>query len=170
MAYLLEKEPKVKVEYSIPLNQKNTRKLNPIVIQNDNALSLNLDKGLNTSSRNYLNESITFPSRNMYLMQKFNQIKDIYENLNFDNTEIIFTAMNIIQSCIIKNVYDLNISKTGDRELLLFRSKNGEFSNLLIDEDCDVSYMFIGKKPGFEKTDYFPKSKGFDYTKLASLL
>jgi hypothetical protein len=170
MAYPTEKEPKVRVEYSIPLNQQLTRKVNPIVIENDSALSLYSDKGVNTSSRNYLNESITFPSRNMFLMQKFNQIKNIYEELNFNNSDIIFTALNIIQSCIIKNVTDLNVSKTGEKELLLFRSKNGEFSNLLIDEDGDVSYIFIGKKKGSEKTEYFPKAKGFDYSKLASLL
>ena len=169
MQYQETKEPKVRIEYTIPKDNQ-TIKVNAVAIDNDNALCSHVEKGINTSSRRYLNESITSPSRNMILAQHFYEIKNVYQALNFQNPQIFLTAFNIIQLCVIKNISDIKISKSGENELLLYRNKNGEFSNILIDEDCDVSYMFIGKKPGTERTEYFPKEKGLDYSKFASLL
>lgn len=50
---------------------------------------------------------------------------------------------------ILGKVYELRddeviLSRTGDDEILIFREVDGCFYNILIDEDNDLSYMFIG--------------------------
>ncbi len=170
MDYPVSKEPKIKIEYSIA-NEKNVPiSMNPVVIDNDNSLCTEQHIELNHNTRRFLNESITSPSRKMFLNENYNKIKLIYLDLNYKNPEVLETAFNILQSCILNNITDINVSKTGDKEILIYRNKNGEFSNLLIDEDGDVSFMFIGKNAGTERTYFFPKSQGFDYTQFTSLL
>ncbi len=164
------KEPKTRIEctnYSITSANKA---ISSFVVESDNPLSITDERGVNTTSRIYLNESITLPSRQALLDNQIRSIARIYQILQFSNAEIFLTAFNIIQLCAIRNINDIDISKTSDNEMLLFRKKDGEFSNIVIDEDGDISYFFIGKKPGSEKTKYFPKKDGFDYSQLASLL
>lgn len=169
MEYPESKEPKVRIEYSITQNNE-TIKVNPIAVETDNSISAHINKGINTSSRKYLNESITFPSRQALLNQHFLEIKSIYKELNFSDPQIALTAFNIIQLCVIKNILDIKIAKSSDNELLIYRKKNGAYSNLVFDEDGDISYLYIGTKPGTEKTEYFPKKNGFDYSRFASML
>jgi|GEM_PF-6272783 len=161
--------PEVRIEYSFMKNKVDF-KINPIAIEHENALSFKKDKGIESVSRNLLNESITSPSRNAILNQRFIELSNIFRELEFENEEIMLTAFNILQSCLISNKTDIELTKTSDNELLLFRKKNGEYSNIIIDEDGDISYIHIGKKLGDEKSGYFPKKNGFDYSEFASML
>lgn len=164
------KEPEVRIEYSITQGTHAKINLNPIVTEHDNSIYSSNQKGISSSSCKELIESLTSPSRQMFLNQKFDQIRKIYFELDMKNPQVAVIAFNIIQSCVLENISDVVISKTGDKELLLYRNKQGAFSNLLIDEDGDVSYMFIGKRSGEEKTEFFPNENSFDYTKFAALL
>jgi hypothetical protein len=162
-------DAEVKTEYCIPLKDRKY-KLNQLVTDSDMSITTTTLKIKSESTRSRLIESITNPSKHVLINENFRRIVKVYHELKFTNTDVILTAFNIIQYCLIKNINDVFISKTGNNELLLYRSKNGAFSNIVIDEDGDVSYIFIGDKPGTEISKYFPKSKGYDYAKLSSML
>jgi hypothetical protein len=171
MNYPEVKEIKCNTEYVIMGEFHNSVKIAPNLIgDNDNSISEIRNYGIDTISRGHLNESITNPSRQMVFNQSFNQVVKMCKDLDFQDEQIVLTAMNIVQSCLIRNISDIKISKTGNHELLLFKKKHNGFANIIIDEDCDVSFMFIGDKLGTEKSKFYPKSKGFNYSEFASLL
>lgn len=64
--------------------------------------------------------------------------------LNFDSD-----APYKLAEIILDKVYELRddevvLSRTGDDEILIYREVAGCFYNILIDEDADLSFMFIG--------------------------
>ncbi|MDZ4757993.1 MAG: hypothetical protein SGJ10_07645 [Bacteroidota bacterium] len=165
------KEHKINVEFCIKSEDNTILNFNPIVGENDNSISVtNHPTSSYRTSRNFLNESITLPSRKMRLLQGAVALNHVYKELELDNPSVILTAINILQKCIINNISQIEISKTGNKEILIYKQKSSGFSNILIDEDGDVSYVFVGKKLGEEKTAYFSKQKGLDYQKIAELL
>ncbi len=171
MDYPELKELKCKTEYVITNALHNSVKLAPnVIVDNGNSISEEQSHDIKSVSRGHLNESITNPSRQMFFNSSFNQINQLYKELNFVDEEIIITALKIVRTCLMRNINDIQISKTGNQEILIYRKKSKGFSNLIIDEDCDISYMFIGEKLGSEKSHFFPKSKGFNYSEFASLL
>lgn len=162
-------EPKVRIEYSIGSKEESI-KVNPISADNDNSLCSLTKHAYLETSRRYLNESITLPSRNAQLAKHFVEIKAVYQDLKLKDPSVFLTAFNIVQLCVIQNITDVVVSKTTDSEILLYRKKGNEFSNVVIDEDGDVSHLYIGTKSGKEKSQYFPKSRGLNLTAIAALL
>lgn len=64
--------------------------------------------------------------------------------LNFDSD-----APYKLAEILLGKVYELRdeevvLSRTGDNEILIYREVDGCFYNILIDEDADLSFMYIG--------------------------
>lgn len=70
-------------------------------------------------------------------LEKLKQVLDFDDNTPFELAERIIKKLDGI---------DIKISRTGDDEILIFRELNGSFYNILVDEDCDISYLFIGNE------------------------
>jgi len=99
----------------------------------------------NNISRNGFTESVTHPSPNSFLLNKSNEIGNVYKILGFANEEVLKIADNIIRECLSQNKLDIKISRTGDDELLIYRESNGIFNNIIIDSEGDIEFMHIPK-------------------------
>lgn len=160
-------EPRIRIEYKLS-DDKNFTNYNPVLMSEDNSLSFE-SLSPSPTSRRFLNESITLPSRRMLFNESFKSLHKVCHELGIENENSLKTALDIVQYCLAKNIKDFEISKTGDKEILLYRKKNSSFSNILIDEDSDVSYMFIGNLPGQGRSAYFPYEEGLDISKIVAL-
>ena len=52
----------------------------------------------------------------------------------------------VAEKIINKLDTDIKISRTGENEILIFRENEKCFYNILVDEDSDISFLFIGNK------------------------
>ena len=98
----------------------------------------------------------------------FETLKSVYLELEFDNICVFYVAVNLYNECLKLGI-DIIISKTGDREILIYKKQNdGGITNLLIDEDGDVSYLYIGDIR--QKPKVFLKEDGLNYSEISKLL
>lgn len=97
----------------------------------------------------------------------FEKFKEIYNELDFTNEDILNTGNEIIKKCEDKNII---ISKTGDNEIIIYTKKDNGFYNLIIDEDNDISFIYIGYKIGDSKVEFFHEQKSFDFDYICSLI
>jgi hypothetical protein len=117
-----------------------------------------------------MNESLTSPSRQNFIINNLFQVYKIYQELGFNNEEVIATISKILQNCILSGKTDIIPSKTAQGEILIYSKQGGIFNNLLIDEDGDISFLRIGNKKEDKMTAFFSHEKKIDYYKLVSLL
>jgi hypothetical protein len=142
----------------------------PFVIDEDISVTrVALTHGL-ASSRKTLNESITNPSRLSFVATKFSEVNRVYSELNFNNKEVYTISFNIIQELAKNKNFDVKISKSSENEILFYSESDGRFKNLLIDNDGDIQYIFVGKKIGEEKSQLFSADELKDYSVIASLV
>lgn len=131
-------------------------------------------RGINfqrTTSRKGLSESVSFPSRNLALFSSLGKLKIVYKELGFDNDKILYVATDIIRHFIsIKGSSHINISKTGDNEILLFTEHNNSFNNIIIDSDCDVEFMHVAENRAESYNSYYDFEENFDTLALAKKL
>jgi|ERR1035437_4913406 hypothetical protein len=171
----IERPCTVSYEFPIKKQQKNDKdKSSPLQKHIMNSVFHEIDNAIThinylKISRIDLNESITAPSRIEFMRENIQKVVNIYNELNFKNPETLEISFEIIQRCIINKNFDINISKTSNDEILIFKRKGRDFSNILIDEDGDVKFMFITTKLGNQRTAYFSKSKGLDFDKIIDL-
>ena len=164
---VLKKEGKYTIEYRTNLFSDNKEALLKTDIVGDD-VSLTVSPFQTT--RASLNESITSPSRQMFIINKLMEVKDVYEDLNFKNENVIKTSFEIIQRCTLNFMTDIVISKTSQDEILIYRKDNDKFLNLLIDEDGDISFVRIGKKMEDKKIEFFSSEEKIDFNKIVSML
>jgi hypothetical protein len=122
------------------------------------------------STRKALNESLTSPSRLGFIYSKLSEISKIYGELNFDNGNVYLLSFNILQELARNKKFDVKISKTSEKEILIYTEKDGKFDNLLIDNDADVQYIHVGKKVGEERSNVYSFEEIKDYSIFASLI
>ena len=122
------------------------------------------------STRTNLNESITNPSRKGFLATKLSELVTVYNELKINNIDAAISAFYILNICAQNKQFNVLVSKTTEKEILLYTRQKNKFRNLLIDEDGDIHYILIGSKLGEEDSAFFPKEKKFDYKHLASLI
>jgi hypothetical protein len=67
----------------------------------------------------------------------------MYKYLKYTNSTVLKVIYDILEACRNQYKYDVVISRTGDNEILLYRNRNGEYRNIVIDEECDVFYFCI---------------------------
>jgi len=103
------------------------------------------------------------------LMRKVNAYTNEFEFENSDTVENLIEA--IILEAINQDKYNLGIKKTSDEQIVIFsKNKNNEYSNLAIDEDGDISYMFFANDKTKSKRKLYCFNDGLKVEELASLL
>lgn len=103
------------------------------------------------------------------LMRKVNIYTNEFEFEGKDNIENLIEA--IILEAINLDKYHLGIKKIGEDKIVIFsKNKNQEYSNLAIDEDGDISYMFFAKDKAKSKRKMYYFNDGLNVEELASLL
>ncbi len=105
------------------------------------------------------------------LEEKMAQVRELYEEFHFSNPYII----NLIEVLLLKSIendkYGLNITSSGVEQIVLYTEKEpGSFSNLAIDEDGDISYMYFAKNKKNSERKLFYNDEGLDIEHLVSLL
>lgn len=104
------------------------------------------------------------------IYNQIEKIKEIYESLYFQNSEVISIAENIIYSAIEQNLFHVNIMK-GEEEIILYTERTPkDFRNLLIDEDGDISYFYFAQDKSKSERKLFFKEDGLNFKLLSSLL
>ena len=74
------------------------------------------------------------------------KLLSIYYELGFNDGKVLSLAIEIFVEYTKKGrVEILHISKTGDNELLLYTVNEGNYSNIIIDEDADVEFLYVSK-------------------------
>lgn len=102
-------------------------------------------------------------------MDYISDLDNIFQTYKIKNKKMYETSIHLINELIMQDKKVTKISLTGDKEVLIYTKNEESFKNLVIDEDGDVSYLYIGQN---RKTDtkYYPLEKGLDYKKLIDLL
>lgn len=159
-------EKRISLVYDI--NSK-LRSFNPVMVSDDIALT-KTKKDKFATTREALNESITAPSKQSFIINNARVVFKLSKELCFENEKVLSTSFKILEECATQNKMDLITSKTAQGELLFFTKKNGVFNNILIDEDGDVSFLRMGKTKEETRTTFFANDGGLNYTKIVSLL
>lgn len=77
----------------------------------------------------------------------------------------------IIDECDALGKSDIIVSKTGDSEILIYTFRDNGISNVLVDEDLDVSWIFISNNPDIKSsTKFFESPCDYRVSEIASLL
>jgi hypothetical protein len=76
------------------------------------------------------------------ISEQIEKLEELKSLLDFEDNRPFMVAEKIIN----KLDTDVKISRTGDNEILIFREHEKSFYNILVDEDSDISFMFIGNK------------------------
>jgi len=105
--------------------------------------------------RNYLAESGKSDDCK-YFYTVFSVFSIMYDLLNFENDEVLKIGSKIIWECINQEKKDIQISRTGENELLIFRNVRGTFNNIIIDGDCDIEFMSIPPDRSSAYNIYYP--------------
>jgi len=93
----------------------------------------------------------------------------IYNQLGYTNTVVKDIAHDILNAFVNSGKTNLIVSKTADNEMLIYTNIDGEFRNIIIDENADVEYLFVPK----QRRDTFNEYYAFamvDATELANKL
>lgn len=76
------------------------------------------------------------------IKERIEQLEELKSLLDFEDDQ----PFNVAEKIINKLTTDFKVSRTGDNEILIFREHEKCFYNILIDEESDISFMFIGDK------------------------
>ena len=76
------------------------------------------------------------------IKEQIEKSEDLKSLLDFEDNRPFMVAEKIINRLDT----DVKISRTGENEILIFREYEKCFYNILVDEDSDISFMFIGDK------------------------
>ncbi len=74
-------------------------------------------------------------------IKQSSELDNLRDLLEFEDDKPFKIAESIIDKL---GDIDIKISRTGDNEILIFREFNKCFYNILVDDDSDISYLFIG--------------------------
>jgi hypothetical protein len=163
------KESRCRIEYSIP-NGNEKISIKSDICEEDNAITNVKDKFKFKTTREQLNESITFPSRVNFITSNLLKIYRICKELKLDNPDIIKNSFKILEKCTLSGKTDIITSKTSQNEVLIYRSSNGTLNNVLIDEEGDISFIKIGKTLSEKQIDFFSNETPIDFNKVVSFL
>lgn len=92
------------------------------------------------------------------------------QEVNIQDDKITQTVLQILHGIEYSLLNEIIISKTADFELLVYRKTHKGLYNLIIDEDGDVAFSFLGKKSGNWKTGFFESPTSIDIPKMAALI
>jgi len=150
------KEKRIKIEYNLNTQR---RCISPVVLGDEISLTQNAAYSKFTTTRENMNESLTAPSRQNFIINNLVQVYKTYKELGFNNEEVIATTSKLLENCILNGKTNITTSKTAQGEILIYTKHNGVFNNLLIDEDADISFLRIGNKKEDKMTAFFSHEK-----------
>ena len=104
------------------------------------------------------------------IQENIRKLHDECKFLGIDNFDVLETGILILRECYWQEKGDINVSKTGEGEILIYREREGRYSNLLIDNDADVQYMHIGTNPSEANNKEFFREDGLGFKEIVSLL
>lgn len=110
----------------------------------------------NSENLYYLDNTYSFSQNEMVMANKEAEVLETYNYLHYNNPIVLEIAFDIINELKKQGKNDFVISKTGDDEILIYRKINGEYRNLIIDEDCDVIYLNIPVDRRNSHNEFYP--------------
>jgi hypothetical protein len=99
----------------------------------------------------------------------FSEVKLLFDDLGFKNKFVLDIAYKLIEESFNQNI-NLMIGSSPEQIILYTENKPDCFSNIAIDEDGDISYMYFDKEPNLSKRTMYYFDQGLDYENLLSLL
>ena len=87
---------------------------------------------------------------------KETEVYEIYKLLKYNNSVVLEIAYDILKACREQYKNDIIVSRTGDNEILIYRNDNGEYRNIVIDEDCDIFYFCIPIDRRLSYNEFYP--------------
>lgn len=102
-------------------------------------------------------------------IEKISQFESVYRELNFENEAILEIAQDIIENAILLGK-EVTISKTGDNEALIYTAYNGDFKNIIIDDEGNIEFLFISSNRSDSYNEFFPFIGAIDAQELAGKL
>lgn len=97
----------------------------------------------NSENLYYLDNTYSFSQNEMVMANKEAEVLETYNSLHYNNSTVLEIAFDIISELKNEGKNNFNISRTGDDEILIYRKIDGEYHNLIIDEDCNVVFLNI---------------------------
>lgn len=104
----------------------------------------------------YLFDRIKKEENAYFFNQKIKELNVMYQSLGFQNESVLEIGIDIVNNCISQNKTDIKISRTGENELLIFRERNGDFNNVIIDEDADIELLQIPVDRSNTTNEHYP--------------
>ena len=100
----------------------------------------------------------------------FESALNVYSEVGFSNASILSNVFVLLRELHNRQIIDIQISRSNNSEILIFRESNGVYKNLIIDSDGDISFLKIAKKIEDAGSQVFFQSDGFDFEKIINLL
>jgi hypothetical protein len=97
----------------------------------------------NNTQTTFESFAVTQPFTTDLMVNKLNDLLKVYGILGFTNEVVLEISKDIIEEAFTQSKKGIKISYTGDGELLIYREENGEYRNIIIDNDGDVEYLNI---------------------------
>jgi hypothetical protein len=116
------------------------------------------------------NVGFTVSSTDNIMPNKEKQVIDTFQYLKYTNSAVLEIAFDILTALNNQSKDDFIISHTGDNELLIYRNNNGEFRNIIIDNDGDIEYLCIPKIRRNTYNEHYPFVLGINADQLAGKL
>jgi hypothetical protein len=85
--------------------------------------------------RDFLKKEISQKKKDKFL--------EIYNLLNYDNTEVLQFGYDLIDACILKGKIEIIVSQTGENEILIFTDIEYLYRNIVINNEGFIGYMYI---------------------------
>lgn len=86
----------------------------------------------------------------------YTTLRKTINQLKIKNEAVEEIGVDIINACLNLDKTDIIISKTAEREILIYRKDEaGAFRNILIDEEGDIEYLFIPRQRQETSNEYY---------------
>jgi hypothetical protein len=168
------------LSFSMPIGANTPKQLNETINCTKNKYSIlweytDIDTEINITSLDIdtelnIEQNLISLVPETIIKQKMERAGYIYESLGFKNTYVLVLIENLLYNSIELGTYQVEILK-GDNQIILYTEKTQkDFRNLLIDEDCDISYLYFAKEKSKSERKMYFWDDGFDLNEIASLL
>jgi hypothetical protein len=77
------------------------------------------------------------------IFSKLDELVEVYKKLGYKDDRAFRIAEDILAECFRQGKGDVIISRTGENELLIYRKMDGEYRNIIVDEDGDIEHLHI---------------------------
>lgn len=118
--------------------------------------------------RNFRNHKKPEPNFNQ-LIDWLKQVVVVYKSVGFKDPSIISIACELIRHSIAQSKTEIIVTRSDDDEILIYRILENEYSNLLIDDEGDIKFIYVGSNLGRARSQVFYKEDGFNFQDIVKL-